>query len=62
MTQIIFEENDRLEWALKTFRGKVQRCGILRELRNRGIHTTPCIEAGLADRVYKMSDIVFSLT
>ena len=40
----------------------MQRCGILRELRNSGIHTTPGMEAGLADRVYKMSDLVFSLT
>ncbi len=27
-----------------------------------GIHTTPGMEAGLADRVYKMSDLVLSLT
>ena len=30
--------------------------------RNKGIHTTPGMEAGLADRVYKMSDLVLSLT
>ena len=30
--------------------------------RNKGIHTTPAMEAGLADRVYKMSDLVLSLT
>ena len=29
--------------------------------RNKGIHTTPGMEAGLADRVYKMADLVFSL-
>ena len=30
--------------------------------RNKGIHTTPGMEAGLADRVYKMADLVLSLT
>ena len=30
--------------------------------RAKGIHTTPAMEAGLADRVYKMSDLVLSLT
>ncbi len=30
--------------------------------RNKGIHTTPAMEAGLADRVYKMTDLVLSLT
>ena len=30
--------------------------------RNKGIHTTPAMEAGLADRVYKMTDLVCSLT
>jgi small subunit ribosomal protein S21 len=41
MTQIILEENDRLEWALKTFRRKVQRSGILRELRNKRYYVKP---------------------
>jgi hypothetical protein len=30
--------------------------------RAKGIHTTPAMEAGLADRVYKMTDLVLSLT
>ena len=41
MTQIILEENDRLEWALKTFRRKVQRSGVLRELRNKRYYMKP---------------------
>ena len=30
--------------------------------RHKGIHTSPGMEAGLADRVYKMTDLVLSLT
>ena len=30
--------------------------------RSQGIHTTPGMEAGLADRVFKMNDLVLSLT
>jgi small subunit ribosomal protein S21 len=41
MTQVILEENDRVEWALKTFRRKVQRSGILRDLRNKRYYVKP---------------------
>jgi len=35
MTLVVIEESDSVEWAIKTFRRKVQRAGILRDLRNK---------------------------
>ena len=43
MTQINLAENDSVQWALKTFRRKVQRSGILRELRKKRYYTKPSI-------------------
>ena len=41
MPEIILEETDRLDWALKTFKRQVQKAGILRELRRRRHHVKP---------------------
>jgi small subunit ribosomal protein S21 len=41
MTEIVIGENDRLEWALKAFRRKVQRSGVLQELRGRRFYLKP---------------------
>lgn len=41
MPEIILEETDRLDWALKTFKRQVQRAGILQELRRRRHHVKP---------------------
>ncbi len=43
MSQIELRENDRVEWAIKTFRRKVQRSGVLRELRQKRYYTKPSI-------------------
>lgn len=41
MPEILLEESDRLDWALKQFKRKVQRAGILQELRRRRHHVKP---------------------
>ncbi len=43
MTEIILGENDRVEWAIKTFRRKVQRSGILRDLRQGRFFVKPSL-------------------
>jgi len=41
MPEIILNDTDRIEWALKTFKRQVQKSGILRELRRRRHHVKP---------------------
>jgi small subunit ribosomal protein S21 len=41
MPEIILNETDRLEWALKSFKKQVQKSGILREGRRRRAYRTP---------------------
>ena len=41
MPEILIDETDRLDWALKTFKRQVQKSGILRELRRRRHHVKP---------------------
>jgi small subunit ribosomal protein S21 len=41
MTEIILGENDRVEWALKSFRKKVQRSGVLKDLRQKRYYVKP---------------------
>ena len=41
MPEIILDETDRLDWALKTFKRLVQRAGILQEVRRRRHHVKP---------------------
>lgn len=43
MTEVILKENDRLEWALKVFRRKVQRSGILKDFRQARFHVKPSV-------------------
>ena len=43
VTEIILGENDRVEWAIKTFRRKVQRSGILRDLRQGRYYVKPSL-------------------
>jgi small subunit ribosomal protein S21 len=43
MTEIVLAETDRIEWALKAFRRKVQRSGVLRELRQRRHYLKPSV-------------------
>lgn len=41
MTEIILGENDRVEWAIKSFRRKVQRSGVLKDLRKKRFYLKP---------------------
>ena len=41
MPEILLEEGDRLDWALKVFKRKMLQSGILRELRRRRHHVKP---------------------
>jgi small subunit ribosomal protein S21 len=41
MVLISLSDDDRLEWALKSFKKKVERAGILRELRKRRHYEKP---------------------
>lgn len=41
MSEIKIQENDSIEWAVKAFRRKVQRSGVLKELRQKRYYTKP---------------------
>lgn len=41
MTEIILGENDRVEGAIKSFRRKVQRAGILKDFRKKRFYVKP---------------------
>ena len=41
MIEVQLDETDRLDWALKTFKKKVQRSGLLKELRRRRQYVKP---------------------
>jgi small subunit ribosomal protein S21 len=41
MPEIILNETDRIEWALKAFKRQVQKSGILRDVRRRRHHVKP---------------------
>ncbi len=43
MTYIELAESDKVEWALKAFRRRVQRSGILQELRQRRHYLKPSV-------------------
>jgi small subunit ribosomal protein S21 len=41
MPEILLAETDRLDWALKVFKKRMQQAGILQELRKRRFHVKP---------------------
>jgi small subunit ribosomal protein S21 len=43
MIEVKLDEGDRLEWALKTFKKKVQRSGLMQELRKRRCYVKPSV-------------------
>lgn len=43
MTYITITETDRLDWAIKAFRRKVQRAGILLDLKKKRHYTKPSL-------------------
>jgi small subunit ribosomal protein S21 len=50
MVEILLDESDRLEWALKVFKRRVQDAGILRELRRRRHHVKPSAARALKSK------------
>jgi small subunit ribosomal protein S21 len=47
MIEITLEEGDRIDWALKTFKRKVQKAGVLAEVRKRRHYVKPSIAKAL---------------
>lgn len=43
MSEIVIGENDKLEWALKAFRRKVQKSGVLKDLRQKRFYVKPSV-------------------
>ena len=41
MAEILIGDSDRFEWALKAFKRKVQKSGILRDLRQKRYYMKP---------------------
>jgi small subunit ribosomal protein S21 len=41
MIELRLDEADRLDWALKTFKKKVQKAGILKDLRKKRHYVKP---------------------
>ena len=41
MVEVRIDENDRLEWALRQFKKKVTKAGILKDLRRKRHYTKP---------------------
>jgi small subunit ribosomal protein S21 len=47
VTEIILGDGDRIEWAIKTFRRKVQRSGVLKDLRKKRYFVKPSLSRRL---------------
>ncbi|HLA91285.1 MAG TPA: 30S ribosomal protein S21 [Gemmatimonadaceae bacterium] len=41
MTEVRLDDGDRIDWALKTFKKKVMKSGLLKELRRRRHYVKP---------------------
>ena len=41
MTELRIKESDNIDWAVKAFRRKVQRSGVLKELRKKRYYIKP---------------------
>lgn len=41
MIEVTLDENDRLDWALKKFKKKILKAGILKDLRRKRHYTKP---------------------
>jgi small subunit ribosomal protein S21 len=41
LPEIILQDTDRIDWALKTFKRQMQKSGILREIRRRRHYVKP---------------------
>ncbi len=47
MTEIILGDSDRIDWAIKAFRRKVQRSGVLKDLRKKRYFVKPSLSRRL---------------
>jgi small subunit ribosomal protein S21 len=43
MIEVILDEADRLDWALKQFKRKVQKAGVLKDLRRKRHYEKPSV-------------------
>jgi small subunit ribosomal protein S21 len=43
MAEVILGDGDHVEWAIKTFRRKVQKAGILKDLRAKRFYVKPSL-------------------
>ena len=41
MVEVVLDESDRLDWALKTFKKKVLKSGILKDIRKKRHYVKP---------------------
>jgi small subunit ribosomal protein S21 len=41
MIEVVLTDNDRIDWALKVFKRRIQQSGILRDLRRKRHHVKP---------------------
>ena len=53
MPEIRLDETDRVDWALKSFKRRVQKAGILMELRRRRHYVKPSEARQLKDKAAK---------
>ena len=43
MIEVVLDEADRLDWALKQFKRKVQKAGVLKDLRRKRHYEKPSV-------------------
>jgi small subunit ribosomal protein S21 len=41
MVEVRLEDDDRIEWAIKAFKRKVQKAGVLKDLKKKGRYMKP---------------------
>jgi small subunit ribosomal protein S21 len=49
VSEIILGDDDRIEWAIKAFRRKVQRSGVLKDLRKKRYFIKPSLARRLKE-------------
>ncbi len=49
MSEIILGDDDRVDWAIKAFRRKVQRSGVLKDLRKKRYFVKPSLARRLKE-------------
>lgn len=53
MSEIILNDNDGVEWAIKAFKRKVQRSGVLKDLRKKRYYIKPSLARRLKEAAAK---------